>query len=61
MDVEFINEFLSVQRKTIEDLMSEILMLRTQKNITESKLKAAIEKVENLEKQLAKVSKKGTE
>ena len=57
MDVEFINEFLSVQRKTIEDLMSEILMLRTQKNITESKLKAAIEKVENLEKQLAKVSK----
>lgn len=61
MDVEFINEFLSVQRKTIEDLMSEILMLRTQKNVTETKLKAALERVENLEKQLTKATKKGTE
>ena len=59
MDVEFINEFLSVQRKTIEDLNSEILMLKTQKNIAESKLKASVERIENLEKQVAK--KKGTE
>lgn len=59
MDVEFINEFLSIQRKTIEDQTSEILMLKTQKNVIESKLKASIERIENLEKQLAK--KKGTE
>ena len=59
MDVEFINEFLSVQRKTIEDLNSEILMLKTQKNLAESKLKASVERIENLEKQVAK--KKGTE
>lgn len=61
MDVEFINEFLSVQRKTIEDLQSEILMLKTHKNIAESKVKMYFEKIESLEKQIAKASKKGTE
>lgn len=61
MDVEFVNEFLSVQRKTIEDQTSEILMLKTQKNIAESKLRAAIEQIGELEKQVAKVTKKGAE
>lgn len=60
MDIEFVNEFLSVQRKTVEELVSKTLVLETQKNLAESKLTKAVTRIEELEKQLAKATKKGT-
>jgi hypothetical protein len=60
MDIEFVNEFLSVQRKTVEELVSKTLVLETQKNLTESKLLKASTRIEELEKQLVKATKKGT-
>ena len=51
MDIEFVNEFLSVQRKTVEELVSKTLVLETQKNLTESKLLKASTRIEELEKE----------